>query len=110
MSVPSAIAPTRPRAQASRGRRPSTLRQVLKPFNDDLDILLRLARRVPEMVEVHPYPLGAGRRNTRRELLARNDVGSGDAPAARRAERDPAGLPPEVVRERAGRRREAGHV
>src|SRR5262245_55516941 len=81
---PDPKAPTQARssAPASRGTRVRRLRQVLEPLDDNLDVLLRGVRRIPEVVEVHSHALAAWRRDTRRELVLGNDVRPHRIPAA----------------------------
>ena len=67
----SAVIPASTRASASRPRA-AALRQVLEPFNDDLDILQWRLRSIAEEIEVHPHPLGPRRRNARREFVLRD--------------------------------------
>ena len=64
--------PASSQAPARADARRRQLRQVLEPLDDNLDVLLRGLRRVPEVVEVHAHALSARRRNTRGEFVLRN--------------------------------------
>ena len=102
-------APKHAATSASDAQAIRQLGQVLKPLNDDLDVLPRRHRREAEEIQVHPDAFAAGRRHAGRELVLRDGRSIGTC-AASGSERRPSGLPPQRVGQRSGGRREPRDV
>src|SRR5262245_35896627 len=88
----------------------AALRDVEESLNDDLDILLWRRRRVAEVVQVHANAFAARRRDAGGEFMSGHRRAIASVSATHGPENDTPRLPPERVRQRARRRREARDV
>src|SRR5688572_25502322 len=69
------VAPTpTARTEVSRSTPAMRLREVLEPFNNDLDVRPRRLVRVPEVIKVHSHAFSSRRRHTGSELVLRDDI------------------------------------